>query len=424
MGKRGGALGGGGSASAIEKQLQNLVNSGKYNNHPAFGNNTSGSAGGGGGSSSGSSGTGNASTGGVSGGGGGGGFSSSSTGLSFDGWTAGQKKIYYAWLAKGDKAAAKAWYEAVTKSVKANKPSPPPSGSSGSKPGSFDTSKVNLQPGTSHTPLLPQSKMAAKLPDALFGDRTAPLGSADNPHVFDNSSTATWQTFGAMHTNQSKAAWDSPAAWQHAYDYTAGTFEYNHNSAPDAGSPIGTPGKDNKYTLGLDEAFQDSAVKPFEEHVVLVSSQDIMFFAGANGISIPDMNSPGQNKNFAAKKSMDVDDIANDLEGLKGQELIYTNFMSTAIPVDQTFNKYSNNIRVLVKMKPGQKGVYVSGNPTNVLANPTLKSSPISAFNTGEKEFILPRNQKYKIVAVEPHTQGIGKYDLDVVIEIVEQPSV
>lgn len=294
----------------------------------------------------------------------------------------------------------------------------------GYKP-SFDTTKVPVKPGTSHTPDIKQSDMASKLPDLLMSDRTAPVGSADNPHVFDNSMGKEWATFGAMHTNQDKAAWDSPAAWKHAYGYTDGTFEYNRNSAPPAGSPIGTPGKDNQYTLGLDEAFRDSAVKPFEEHVVLVSSQDIFFFAGANGMSIPDVYNPGQTKAFQASKNMDADDIYNDLSGLVGEEIIYTNFLSTAIPVDQVFNEFSNNIRVLIKMKPGQKGVYVSGNPTNVPANPTLKHSAISAYNTSEKEFVLPRNQTYKILDVLPTTQpNIGRYEFDVIIEIVEQPNV
>lgn len=333
-------------------------------------------------------------------------------------------------LANGDKQAAKDWYEAVTKSVKAN------SGGSGAqynqsmwaaakgKP-SFDTSKVKLKPGTSHTPDIKQSSMAQKLPESLFGDRFAPVGSADNPQVFDNSNTANWQTFGAMHTNQDKEAWDKPEAWNHVYGYTEATFEYNRNSAPDPGSPIGTPGKDNKYTLGLDEAFRDSAVKPFEEHVVLASSQDINFFAGANGLTIPDVYNPGQTKEFQSSNSKDADDWLNDLDGLKGQEIIYTNFMSTAIPVDQVFNQSSRKIRVLVKMKPGQKGVYVSGNPVNVPGNPTLQSKPISSYNTGEKEFVLPRNQKFKIIDVLPTTQpNVGKYELDVVIEIVEQPNV
>lgn len=293
----------------------------------------------------------------------------------------------------------------------------------GYKP-SFDTSKVPVKPGYTYVPKVDQSSLAATLPDALFGDRNAAVGSADNPQVFDNSMFKDWPTYGAMHTNQDKEAWDSKEAWKHTYEYTAGTFEYNRNSAPDAGSPIGTPSKDNKYTLGLDEAFRDSAVKPFEEHVVLASSQDIYFFAGAKGIEIPDVNNPGQTKQFQPSKSMDAEDMLNDLDKLVGQEIIYTNFMSTAIPVDQTFNEFSNNIRVLVKMKPGQKGVYVSGNPTNVKANPTLKHNAISAFNTSEKEFVLPRNQIYKIVSVDPHTQNIGRYELDVVIEIVDQPNV
>lgn len=267
--------------------------------------------------------------------------------------------------------------------------------------------------------------MAQKLPESLFEDRFAPVGSAENPQVFDNSNTPNWQTFGAMHTNQDKAAWDNPQSWQYVYDYTMGTNAFNHGSAPDPGSPIGTPSKDNKYTLGLDEAFRDSAVKPLEEHVVLASSQDIFFFAGAKGMTIPDVNNPGQTKEFTPSHAMDADDWLNDLDGLKGQDIIYTNFMSTAIPVDQVFNQYSRKIRVLVKMKPGQKAVYVSGNPVNVPGNPTLQSKPISYYNTGEKEMVLPRNQTFRIIDVLPTTQPeVGKYEVDVVIEIVDQPNV
>lgn len=296
----------------------------------------------------------------------------------------------------------------------------------GYKP-TFDTSTVPLKPGTNHTPEIRQSSMAAKLPQSIFSDPSAPVGSAENPHVFDNSMDSEWRTFGAMHTNQDKAAWDSAAAWKHARDYTEGTFEYNRNSAPAPGSPIGTPGKDNKYTEGLDEAFRDSAVKPFEEHVILASSQNIMFFAGANGLNIPDVSNPGQTKAFNASTSMDADDILNDLNGLVGQDMIYTNFMSTAIPVDKVFNSYSNNIRVLVKMKPGQKGVYVSGNPKMVAGNMTNAENTISIFKgtSNEKEIVLPRNQMLRILEVVPTTQPmLGGYEVDVIIEIVDQPNV
>lgn len=347
-------------------------------------------------------------------GGGGSGGGASGSSLDFTGWTAGQKAIYNTMIANGQKDAAKVWYEAATKSIKSNIPTPTPVPSGkvgGTYTPTFNTSAVPLKAGTTHTPDLQQSPLASTL-GAAVPNINAPLGSSDNPHVFQKfnsgtASTSDWQTFGAMHTNQDKAAWDDPASYKHAYTYTATTNPYNK----------GAGGKKTKDVKGLQNAFKDSAVKPLEEWTVVGSSQDALFFTGANNIPIPDGS--GHTLPFHAGGLMNTS-VANQqekLSGLIGQTFVQSNFVSAAIPVDKEFGMF-NNIRVLFRLPPGSKGLYVSGNPNH-------KGKPISHFHEGEMEMVLPSYQTLKVISVGPSTAGpTSQYNIDVVVEVVNQPDV
>lgn len=217
-----------------------------------------------------------------------------------------------------------------------------------------------------------------------------------------------------MHTNQDKEAWDDPKSYGHAFKYTETTAPYNRLAA----------GQDTEATLGLDKAFRDSAVKEIEEWVVLGSSQDGKFFTGANGINIPDPDTgSGAFKPFVAKNG-DGDDLINDLQGLVGETFVQTNFISTAIPQDKEFG-WSNNIRVLFRVPPGSKAIYVSGNPKTLTENPyNVQNKYISYFKDSEMEMILPRHQTLKVISVEPTTATGGQYEIDVVVEVVNQPYV
>lgn len=409
-----GALGSNASPYPAGSLSDKYFQKGMFANAKFFSGPAGGGSSSGGSSSGGNKGTAGAGTGGIQGGGGSGAGSSSSS-LDFSGWTAGQKKIYKNLLSNGDGVAAKDWYEAVTKSIKSNTPTPTPlpapgSTASGVYTPTFDTTTVALQPGTTHTPLLPQSPLAATLGLAV-PDITAPLGSSDNPHVFQKwnagtSNTTDWQTFGAMHTNQDKAGWDTKVNYDTARKYTETTAPYNRLAA----------GKETKDTKALDKAFKDSAVRETEEWVVVSSSQDAKFFTGANGTLIPDGS--GHTNPFQASDIMYSPEARQlqDLSGLIGQTFVQTNYVSAAVPVDKEFG-FSNNIRVLFRLPPGSKGIYVSGNPGH-------KGTPISYFNEGEMEMVLPRHQTLKVISVVPTTKTGGGYTIDVVVEVVNQPYV
>jgi hypothetical protein len=269
-----------------------------------------------------------------------------------------------------------------------------------------------------------QPDLEAVIPSAAVPDWNAPLGSSNNPHVFEKDNQIDWATFGAMHTNQDKEAWDSAEAFGHTKRYTETTNPYNKGAA----------GQDTKDTLGLDAAFRDSAVKEIEEWVVLASSQDAGFFAALAGVSVPDpATGTGAFKSFdpasligGPSKNNGGKEALEQLQGLIGEEFVYTNFMSTAIPNDKEFLSYSRPIRVLVRVPPGSKALYVSGNPKTLNENPygVTKQNPISYFKDGEMEMVLPRKQTLRIVDVVKSLSPSNTYTIDVIVEVVDQPNV
>ncbi|DAZ90240.1 VG15 protein [Mycobacteroides abscessus] len=245
---------------------------------------------------------------------------------------------------------------------------------------------VVIKQGTKYTPEHEQpAGELTKLGKTVIADSKAPVGSADNPHVFDASGKAVeWQQFGSLMSPQNASAWKSN---QHSAikSYTGSGYSTMNAHAREDKVP-------SAKTKALDSAFYEH--NPFEEHIVLSR--------GTHAVEFNDENSLGMKFSFGA----DID----ALKVLEGETYVSKSFLSTSITTTPAFH---NPVRVLYKMKPGQRGIFVSGTPDGM--------DQLTSVGTHEREVILPRNQKMKVLEVRKST-GSSQFKVDVIVEVVDQP--
>lgn len=245
---------------------------------------------------------------------------------------------------------------------------------------------VVIKQGTKYTPEHEQpAGELAKLGKTVIANSKAPVGSADNPHVFDASGKAVeWQQFGSLMSPQNASAWKSD---QHSAikSYTGSGYSTMNAHAREDKVP-------SAKTKALDSAFYEH--NPFEEHMVLSR--------GTHAVEFNDENSLGMKFSFGA----DID----ALKVLEGETYVSKSFLSTSITTTPAFH---NPVRVLYKMKPGQRGIFVSGTPDGM--------DQLTSVGTHEREVILPRNQKMKVLEVRKST-GSSQFKVDVIVEVVDQP--
>nr|WP_074337115.1 ADP-ribosyltransferase [Mycobacteroides abscessus] len=246
---------------------------------------------------------------------------------------------------------------------------------------------VAIKPGTKYTPEHEQPVAEiAKLGKAVIANPKAPVGSADNPHIFDASGkTAEWQQFGSLMSPQDQASWKANQ-YSAIKSYTGSGYSTMNAHAREDKVP-------SAKTKALDSAFYEH--KPFEEHIVLSR--------GTHAVEFNDENSLGMKFNFADSTDVDA------LKVLEGETYVSKSFLSTSIT---TVPAFSNPVRVLYKMRPGQRGIFVSGTPDG--------ANQLTSVGTHEREVILPRNQKMKVLEVRKSTGTHSK--VDVIVEVVDQP--
>lgn len=247
---------------------------------------------------------------------------------------------------------------------------------------------VAIKPGTKYTPEHEQPVAElAKLGKSVIANPKAAVGSADNPHVFDASgNSADWQQFGSLMSPQNTSAWK---ANQHSAikSYTGSGYSTMNAHARDDKVP-------SAKTKALDSAFYEH--NPFEEHAILSR--------GTHAVEFNDENSLGMKFNFTDSMNVDA------LKVLEGETYVSKSFLSTSITTTPAFH---NPVRVLYKMKPGQRGIFVSGTPDGM--------NQLTSVGTHEREVILPRNQTMKVLEVRKST-GPSSFKVDVIVEVVSQP--
>lgn len=314
--------------------------------------------------------------------------------------------------------------------LKINPPGNPsmvsPPTSAGSKPSMGSSingwkAGITLKPGTTHTPVRVNSLQAVtSLANPKTGknfavpDPSAPLGSSDNPHVFLKSDHSDYKTFGALITDQDADAWVG-AHLQPVKAYTGASYgNYNEQlrvelqkmmddwidpatnkpKLDSSGKPLPKP-KPSAKIQNIDKAFDDPVALTNEEWMIITRGASQREFAdNTAGLSITQGGYNGS---------------VESLQPLVGKEYTQHGIGSTSITTDPAFHKH---VRVIYRIPPGSKMLYVDGTPSGGYG------SAISN-NSGEREILLPRDSRYKVLEVREST--MDGLHIDVVVELVEQ---
>jgi hypothetical protein len=268
---------------------------------------------------------------------------------------------------------------------------------------SFDPSTVMIKPGTLHTPDRPQKTAVAKkllttkangevddMSKALIPDINAPVGSADNPHVFTMADSNDYQTWGAMHTEQDKSKWPQQHKQGVGYagNYTGSTYT-QINGALRKG--------DEKHHMvqAFDALFHSDQVKPTE---------DWMIIARATGRREFNNNETGIKFDSSASHV-----TPEDFKHLVGKNYTTDSYLSSGITVERAYGKPI--VRVIQRIPPGSRMLWVSGEPGT--------NKCISVQGQSEREIIGPRKQEFKVIGFRKSTDP--NYQVDAIVELVKQ---
>ncbi|QXN74349.1 ADP-ribosyltransferase [Gordonia phage Cafasso] len=228
-----------------------------------------------------------------------------------------------------------------------------------------------------------------QLPRSVVRDPDAPRGSAGNPLWVATSDRERRQEIGAEMTSQDRDDWD-----EHEFGamqaYTDDSGDYNNHLR---GGGQGNPDLDIDdlgYSFHswdaadvvelLDRAFESDAITPLGQHTVL-----------ARGCSPSDFDLP-----WGA--------TGRELKALEGEVVDTAAYTSTSLSNDPHFG---GKIRQILIVPPGVRAMYVDGDEDN---------SPITRV-PGEREVILPRGLRRRIVSVTESPSS--KFEYDVVVEVL-----
>lgn len=98
-------------------------------------------------------------------------------------------------------------------------------------------------------------------------------------------------------------------------------------------------------------------------------------------------------------RQLGITSTKGDPRALIGNEYVDHGYMSTSIGRSVKVDK-TNNVRLNLRVRPGTKGIYVSG------AGKMPKSQILSDYGAGENELILARGTKYRILGVRKVGEG------------------
>ncbi|SII41200.1 ADP-ribosyltransferase exoenzyme [Mycobacteroides abscessus subsp. abscessus] len=279
------------------------------------------------------------------------------------------------WITKyqdvvGEDQAQKVWKALAADGKTSFKEPPPPP-----KP-------VVIKKGTKYTPEREQPDQLVKsmTGKGLITDDTKPLGSEENPHIFAVNNANDWKTFGSKITPQEKSDW---VAGQ--YDQTR---IYTGSSYTSINAHVRADKEPTDKIKTFDKAFHGH--NTFEEYTILSR--------GTHPTEFNDKNSLDAKFGFNS--------TLEELKVLEGETYVSKSYLSTSITTEPAFH---NPVRILYKMKPGQRGLYVGGDTDGNFVTQ----------HSGEREVILPRNQTLKVIEVRKSTSS---FKADVIVEVVDQP--
>lgn len=296
--------------------------------------------------------------------------------------------------------------------------------SAGSKPaygGANWKANVPIKAGTNHTPV--RSQAGANVVKKLNGtknhvvsDPTAELGSSANPHVFDETDSQDYKTFGALITDQNEGNWiaahlkpikaytgskygsyndqlrNDLAKMLEMFDETTGKMKID----PATGVPFPVP-KVPPSIKNLDAAFSDPTCGVNEEWMVLSRGASRREFNDNDVEGLAPYITGGHHGTVA------------EMKALEGHTYVQRGIGSTSISDVPAFKKH---VRVIYRVPPGTKMVYVDGQPGYGYGSGLTSCS-------GEKEVLLARNTRCKVLEVRDSTHQ--QYKVDVVVEIIGQ---
>ena len=224
-----------------------------------------------------------------------------------------------------------------------------------------------------------------KVPLTAFGDSKKLAGSYQNPI-----------NFGASHydVTPGMALWGKASNPQSGTHFTSSEKHavgwYTGNGAKDHINPYlrsgsvgyGNPAKIQKAVKDMDAAMAKS--NPIEDWTIITRGA-----YGGYDVGINHSNST-------------LDEVRAQI----GKTVLNKGYSSTSLGSKPAFG---GSFRIIYRVPPGLKGLWVAGSGSG---------PKLSSCSSSEREFILPRNLKVKVVAANEHTDNLG-YKFDVVVEIV-----
>lgn len=235
-----------------------------------------------------------------------------------------------------------------------------------------------------HVPTGKYAQDSAKMPLTSFGDSKQLAGSYQNPINFGVAYdvTASMAKWGSASNPQSGSHFNSGEI--HAISWYTGSGAKDHiNPFLRSGSVgYGNATKIQKAVKDMDSAIAKS--NPVEDWTIVTRGA-----YGGYDIGINHSNST-------------IDEVRAQI----GKTVLNKGYSSTSLGSKPAFG---GSYRIIYRVPPGMKGLWVSGNGSG---------HKLSSCSSAEREFILPRNLKLKVVAANEHSDNLG-YKFDVVVEIV-----
>jgi hypothetical protein len=245
----------------------------------------------------------------------------------------------------------------------------------------------NVQTAKSAINHVPTGKYAhahslGKMPLTAFGDSNKLAGSYQNPVNYGTSSYVTPEMalFGAASNPQTGY---TQGERKSIADYTGSGYTGINSYLRTGGVNYGSATGYQTAVKNIDSAIAKS--NPIEDWTIVTR--------GAHG---------GYDIGIDHDNNVGLDEIRAQI----GKTVENKGYSSTSLGSTPAFSH--RKYRIIYRVPPGLKGIWVSGDGS---------SSKLSSCGSSEREFILPRNLKLKVLAANENTDGNAKFD--VIVEIV-----
>jgi hypothetical protein len=281
---------------------------------------------------------------------------------------------------------------------------------------------VPIKPGTEYTPdrqNSPSAILAAASKDdlvdakgnkkdwkdvksTLIPDPTAPVGSSDNPHVFDGGDE--YKILGGLLTSQ------NPSDYPHSHlspiiSYTGSGYGPQNGKLRQDLEDFANTGKVSQTVKNFDAAFHDPAAKVTEEWLIISRSTSRREFNMNDTHGLPE----GDSKKIGPYTSGGNHGTVKELSKLVGHEYTQLAYGSTSLDI-APHGMTGKHVRVLYRVPPGTRLFYVGYDPSGKAISQC----------SGEREVLFPRQTTCKVLEVRASNHSA--YEIDVVVEVVNQP--